>query len=242
MIRLWNAGAYRGGRRGRQGVNGPFRVNDEDRYPMTQDALAKLIKFVALGDTTAAITLLASSPALATTAVVHGATRQTAENHWLDGVGHYLNAGDTPLHVAAAGYHEPIVRRIIAMGADVRARNRCGAEPLHYAADGAPGSTRWNPAAQAATIACLIEAGADPNALNRDGVAPLHRAVRTCCATAVEALLAGGADPVLMNKSGSTPMRLATLNTGRSGSGSPDAKAERKRIIQILSARIGQRA
>ena len=40
-------------------------------------------------------------------------------------------------------------------GADVRARNRRGAEPLHYAADGAPGSDRWDPDAQYAVIEFL---------------------------------------------------------------------------------------
>ena len=43
------------------------------------------------------------------------------------------------------------------------ARNRRGAEPLHYAVDGVPGSRSWDPAAQAATVASLIDAGADPN-------------------------------------------------------------------------------
>jgi hypothetical protein len=32
----------------------------------------------------------------------------------------------------------------VAHGASVRARNRRGAEPLHYAADGNPGSAGWN--------------------------------------------------------------------------------------------------
>jgi ankyrin repeat protein len=70
------------------------------------------------------------------------------------------------------------VQKLIATGANVRARNRRGAEPLHYAVDGMPGSRTWNPPAQAATVARLIEAGADPNATDKSGVAPLHRAVR----------------------------------------------------------------
>jgi ankyrin repeat protein len=113
------------------------------------------------------------------------------------------------MHIAAAAYQTEIVRGLIAAGADVRARNRRGQEPLHYAAVGSPRSATWNPPAQAATIICLIEAGADPNAIDMDGVTPLHRAVRTRCAEAVRTLLAHGADPVRKNKSGSTPMRLA---------------------------------
>jgi ankyrin repeat protein len=117
-----------------------------------------------------------------------------------------------------------------------RARNRRGAEPLHYASDGVPGSRSWNPAAQAAIIATLIEAGADPNSIDKSGVAPLHRAVRTRCAAAVEALLQGGADARARNRSGSTPLLLASLNTGRSSAGSSEAKAQQKEIVRLLQA------
>ena len=123
------------------------------------------------------------------------------------------------------------------MGGDVRARNRRGAEPLHYAADGAPGSRAWNPPAQAATIASLIQAGADPNTVDRSGVTPLHRAVRTRCAAAVRALLDGGADVRRRNKSGSTPLQLATWNTGRGGSGSAESKAQQQEIARLLEQR-----
>src|SRR6185437_10996205 len=47
---------------------------------------------------------------------------------------------------------------------DVRAQNRRGAEPIHYAADGVAGGEHWNPQTQAETIAYLVAAGADPNA------------------------------------------------------------------------------
>ena len=116
----------------------------------------------------------------------------------------------------------------------MRARNRRGAEPLLYAADGGPSSVSWNPEAQAATIATLIAAGADPNAIDNSGVAALHRAVRTRCAAAVQALLEGGADARCKNKSGSTPMRLATLTTGRGGSGLAEAKLQQEEIVRLL--------
>jgi len=44
--------------------------------------------------------------------------------------------GDTPLHAAAAGYRVRIARLLLENGADVSTRNRRGAQPLHYAADG----------------------------------------------------------------------------------------------------------
>jgi hypothetical protein len=65
-------------------------------------------------------------------------------------------------------------------------------------------------------------------------VTPLHRALRTRCALAVGALLDGGADVGGKNKSGATPMDLATQNTGRGGSGSPEAKAQQQEIVRLL--------
>jgi ankyrin repeat protein len=106
--------------------------------------------------------------------------------------------------------------------------------PLHYAADGGPAFRSWNPEAQAEMIALLIENGADPNALDKSGVAPLHRAVRQRCTKAVDALLRNGADVRLKNKSGSTPLHLAVQNTGRGGTGSPEAKTCQKEIIELL--------
>jgi hypothetical protein len=203
-------------------------------------ALMALVRAVAAGNVAAALRLLAASPALASGRLEKGATRQTARAHYLDEIEHYVYAGDTALHIASAAYRTGIVRKLIAMAADVRARNRRGAEPLHYAADGVPGSHTWNPRAQAATVACLIEAGADPNALDQNGVTPLHRAVRNRCAAAVSALLEGGADARRKNKSGSTPMQLATHNTGRGGTGSPASKAQQEEIVRLLERHDSQ--
>jgi hypothetical protein len=71
-----------------------------------------------------------------------------------------------------------------------------------------------------------------------DGVTPLHRAVRTRCAEAVRTLLAHGADPARKNKSGSTPMHLASLNTGRGGTGSAEAKAQQAEIVRALEQAV----
>jgi len=200
-------------------------------------ALRRLMAAIATADEMAARDLLAASPKLATAALKQGATRATAMDNFLSAIAHHLYAGDTALHVAAAAYECEIARALIDRGADVAAQNRRGATPLHYAADGSPGTPRWNPAAQTATIALLIASGADPNAGNRDGVTPLHRAVRTRAAAAVNALLAGGADARRENGSGSTPLMLATQQTGRSGSGSPEAKAQQAEIIRLFGGR-----
>jgi ankyrin repeat protein len=193
-----------------------------------------LARAIAGGDAAAASRLLAGSPSLARARFVTGATRQGPNAYYIADIVHHCYAGHTALHVAAAAYQTEIARALIAMDADVRARNRRGAEPLHCSAVGRPDSPAWDPAAQAAMIACLIHAGADPNAADISGVTPLHRAVRTRCAGAVSALLGAGADVHARNKSGSTAMRLATRNTGRSGSGSPEAKAQQGKILLLL--------
>ena len=143
----------------------------------------------------------------------------------------------TPLTIAAAAYDRGTVASLLALGADVGARNRRGAEPLHYAVDGGPGSGRWNPDTQRGVIADLVAAGADPGAHDNDGVAPLHRAVRTRCTAAVEVLIElrrtvrGAA-----SKRGSTPLHLAVHDAGRSDSGSDAAHDEQAWIITLLLA------
>lgn len=201
---------------------------------MDDTALRGLMNAIASADDTTALALLGASPAIVRAALTAGATRTTATDNYLTAISHYLYAGDTGLHVAAAAHRPEIARELIRLGADVAARNRRAATPLHYAADGGPGSRGWNPDAQAATIAGLIAAGADPNAVDQNGVTPLHRAVRTRCAAAVNALLVGGADPRLKNGNGSTPMMLATRQTGRGGGGSMEAKAQQAEIIRLL--------
>jgi hypothetical protein len=47
-------------------------------------------------------------------------------------------------------------------------------------------------------------------------------------------LVEGGADPRAPNRNGSTPILLATMNTGKSGSGSPGAKEQQREILRIL--------
>lgn len=193
-------------------------------------ALMQLLRGIVAGDGTAVARSAAASPALASSALgVH--------DYFFEQITHYVYAGDTPLHVAAAAHRATMVRELVALGADVAARNRRGAQPLHYAADGVPGSAGWDPDAQRETVMALLEAGADPNAVDRDGVTPLHRAVRNRCSSAVRALIDGGADVGRPNGSGSTPIQLAHWSTGRGGSGSPPAKAEQKVIVRLLLER-----
>ena len=202
---------------------------------MTDDgALLALAGAIASGRDDEVARQLELSPALATRAVQVGASRNDPDRYFLGEIRHHVYRGDTALHIAAAAYQPKIAALLIARGAVVPARNRRGAEPLHYAADGSPDGEWWDPQRQREVIALLIQHGADPNSLDNSGVAPLHRAVRTRSSEAVLTLIENGADPRLMNKSGSTPFHLAVQNTGRSGSGSDAAREEQRRVIVAL--------
>jgi ankyrin repeat protein len=204
--------------------------------------LMSLFRAIASGNDAGVSRLLNALPGLAWEPITIGASRANPESYYLKKVHHYVYSGDTALHIAAAAYRADIAEDLIARGAQVSARNRRGAEPLHYAADGIPDSDYWNPGNQAATVAYLIRAGADPNAGDANRVTPLHRAVRTRCAAAVQALLERGADLRRKNGNGSTAMRLAVLNTGRGGSGSAAARTQQAQIIELLSNRGAARS
>jgi hypothetical protein len=194
--------------------------------------LVPLLRSIGTGDRSAAMELLAAVPALAMARLSRGDEFFIAECHA------QVYEGDTALHAAAFAYHTDIARGLVERGADVRARNRRGAEPLHAAAIGVPGSGNWSPTQQRAVIAYLIEVGADPNAAAKGGVTPLHRAVRNRCSAAVDALLRAGADPRLANDNGSTALELAHWTTGRGGAGSLEAKTEQRIIIELLQRAI----
>lgn len=199
---------------------------------MTSDFSA-FLRLVVDGDAGEVSRRLAADPALATKASETGATRQQASTFFFSDIAHYLYAGDTALHMAAAAFRPRVAALLVAHGADCRARNRRGAEPLHYAAD----ANHWDPLAQAETIEFLISAGANPNAEDRSGVAPLHRAVRTRSLAAVRALVDRGADPRRPNQAGSTPLHLAVQTSGRGGSGSQRARDQQAGIVRLLLER-----
>jgi hypothetical protein len=218
------------------GARNLWHVAEEDAPSRDADdaALLALFRAITSRDHRDIVQRLDASPEFVARPVRIGASRRGPGGYFLVAIRHHVYAGDTALHVAAAAHQRGTAELLVDKGADVRARNRRGAEPLHYAADGSPGSEYWDPAAQAEVIAYLSEAGADPNALDKSGVAPLHRAVRTRSSAAVSALIMNGANPTLMNKSGSTPLHLAVQNTGKSNSGSDAARDEQARIIKVL--------
>jgi hypothetical protein len=122
----------------------------------SDDELMALVRTLAAGSTTTVVQILKTRPQLARACfVIKGATRHAARDYFLTEIGHYVYAGDTALHMAAAAYRTEIVHQLIAQGADVRARKssrrraaasrrhgHAGRKPLQSA--GADGDYRYS--------------------------------------------------------------------------------------------------
>ncbi len=187
------------------------------------DRFEDLIAAILADDRIAVERMLAQEPELARTEVPAA---------WFEpGIAHWIYAGDTPLHIAAAAHRPEIVRLLLAAGAGVNVTGKHRrAQPLHYAADGSPESDARAAGRQVSTLETLLQSGANLHAQDKNGATPLHRAVRARCAAATQLLLGAGADATLRNRPGSTAFHLAVQNTGHSGSGSEAAKAAQREI------------
>src|SRR6185503_20621475 len=121
--------------RGRIDTTWRSRMTDTStkRKEGQSSALMTLIRAIASRDQQEASRLLEASPALARQGAEIGATRQVSTDYYFKEIEHYVYGGDTALHIAAAAYALEISKKLLAGGAHVRARNRRGAEPLHYA-------------------------------------------------------------------------------------------------------------
>jgi hypothetical protein len=192
----------------------------------TQTVMERILAAIVADDYARVTDLLKQDPGLAQRLINKPRLYDSKVFHW-------IYAGDTILHLAAAGHRVELVRLLLAVGADPNAgANHRGSSPLHYAADGCINCSVWDPKKQVRTVRCLLRAGANVNAQDKNGATPLHRAVRTRCAAVVRCLLNAGSDPFLKNKPGSTPFHLAVQNTGRGGSGTTVAVDAQRQIIE----------
>ena len=108
----------------------------------------------------------------------------------------------TLLHRAVSTRSTKIVKYLLRIGSDVRARNKWGMGPLSDAAR----------ATQVQAIEPLVVAGADINEQDERGMTPLHHAMiaDTPETNAMLALLRRlGADPHIKNSLGDSPMKWA---------------------------------
>ena len=192
--------------------------------------LTRLLMAIATPIGGVAVDLLDATPSLVTASVARRDEFFLAERRA------QVYEGDTALHAAAFSSDADMAR-------DLRGTRRAmcgqgtrrGAEPLHAAVIGAPGSAPWDPARQQAVILALIEAAADPNATAAGGVTPLHRAVRNrarlpsrCCC---------GSGPILASRTTAVRRRARTSQrwtTGRGGTGFGRGQAEQRLIIELF--------
>ena len=106
------------------------------------------VRAIIKGQARLASRLLTTHPEFATRTFAAGATRGDAAPFFFEDIAHYCYQGDTALHMASAAFQRSTARLLVRKGAALDAKNRRGAEPLHYAAD----ANTWNPTAQAETI------------------------------------------------------------------------------------------
>ena len=113
----------------------------------SEQSLRRLVDAIVTDDAMLFSRLLGGSPALAAAMFSQGAARQGPSSNpcFIQEIGHYIYAGDTALHFAAAAYRQKMADKLIKSGASVRAKNRRGSEPLHSAAVFSRGDLgRWS--------------------------------------------------------------------------------------------------
>ena len=119
-------------------------------------------------------------------------------------------SGHTVLHLLlwnVLGNERPslgLVERLLAAGADPRARSQTGDTALHFIA------THDDPA----IVERLLAAGSDVGAPNNYGLTPLHAAAFGRYPLIVKALLDAGADPQASDDRGRTPLHYTVMADG----------------------------
>ena len=90
------------------------------------NGLYDFVRVIVAGDTAAAARLLNNSPTLVHARCLVGATRQGPNPYFFEAIAHYMYAGDTALHMAAAAHRCEIAQALVNKGANCFAKNRRG--------------------------------------------------------------------------------------------------------------------
>ena len=129
---------------------------------------------------------------------------------------------EIPIHEAAKLGNIEDVKRLLADGANVNAKNDNGSTPLHNAV--------WIGRKEVAEL--LIANGADVNAKeDENGISPLHWAVKEGHKEIIELLIDKGADVNAKSVLGRTPLDWCELNRGSNDS--TQVKATIKEIADL---------
>src|SRR5438270_12248942 len=102
--------------------------------PKAKSVFLEFVRHVVNGEIDEVSRRLAASPSLATASSDVGATRQGASTFFFSEIAHYLYAGDTALHMAAAAFRRPVAELLVAQGAHCRPQKRGCAEPRDFSA------------------------------------------------------------------------------------------------------------
>jgi ankyrin repeat protein len=132
--------------------------------------------------------------------------------------GNYWFKGYSPLHLAAMNGHEPVIKYLIANGADLNATST-GGTPLHLAIrwEGATfhwlwGSDYGHKFRNHKIAKSLISEGADLNMTQGGGQTILYKNITDISADFLEYLVANGADVNMKNAKGFTPLHRAVAS------------------------------
>src|ERR1700730_10830536 len=79
-------------------------------------SLMLLMRAILANDFTKVEMLMSVSPELSDLPLAEGAARKASQDFYFPAIAHYLYAGDTALHAAAAGYRVEIAEHLIKCG------------------------------------------------------------------------------------------------------------------------------